>query len=586
MLWFHLKRVTCCLLFVSLFTFLIIPISSHSINENISFNPQYTLFSPISINDDSDFITYGFPGNGSVVTPYLIENYSITSTIGIGIHIEDTTKHFQIKNCHIEARESGIKLENVANFTAIIENNTCEGYGTSLPPDYNGCIAVLNSNHILINNNTCFNYLGDAILVRESNYVSITNCNIYDSNYGISAVGDYHFIFNNTLHDIENDKIGISGNHVSIINNTCLEASENSGWGIIAIRSSWCHVANNTFLNTDTCIEFYQTAGGPSSYNTIEDNVCINSGWNSIEFYTVGTETKNEYNIIRNNLCINSYLSGIVLDCCYNSEVYNNEISGAKETGMIVYKSPYTTITNNIVASNLYSGIILDDSRFSTVEDNIIVNNRDGGIDVHNSSYSLFTNNLIEASSVGSGLSIFDSDDCLINKNLLKSNSIHGLEVVDSQYLLIEENILDKNKKNGIRIINGSQIQISENILTFNYRYGIYLDEFSSNIEIFQNNFTFNNLEGTSQAFDAGSENYWYSRNLKVGNWWRDWDNNGSYEIDGPSESVDRYPSGPSIISPEATDETRFSLDFFLLIPFLIIFRVYLQKRKSRMRKI
>jgi parallel beta-helix repeat protein len=584
-LWFYMKRIFCCLLFVTLFSILAIPIIANSETSAKEFRVQYTPFSPISINDDNDFISYGFPGNGSIFSPYLIENYSITSTLGIGIHIVDTTKHFLIRNCYIEAYESGIKLENIANYTATIENNTCEGYGSSLPSDYNGGITVLYSNHMLINNNTCFNNLAEGIHVRNSNNVNITNCNVYDNTAEcILAVGDYHFIFNNTLYDVDDDKILIEGNHIRIINNTCLEGNEHAGWGVLAIRSSWCHVANNTFLNTDTCVEFYQTAGNPSSYNIIEDNVCINSGWNSIEFYTVGTETKNEYNIIRSNFCINSYLSGIILDCCSNTEIYNNEISGAKETGILVYSSPFTTITNNIVASNLYTGISLYNSRFSIIEDNIIINNRDGGIGIHNSSNSFFINNLIEASSVGSGLSIFESDVCLIKKNLLKSNSIHGLEVVDSKYLLIEENTLDKSKKNGIRIENGSQIQISENTLTFNYKYGIYLDEFSSNIEIFQNNFTFNNLGGSSQAFDAGSDNYWYSGDLKIGNWWNDLRGNSSYEIDGPSESQDLYPKGPEIEIPteDPTDKTKQSF-FFILLTIIPLMVLYSRKRsKSR----
>ena len=84
-----------------------------------------TPHSPIIITCDGNFSDYGFPGNGSAVNPFIIENYNITTNDEIGISILDTTKFFIIRNCYIDAYRRGIDIENTAIGTASIINNIC-----------------------------------------------------------------------------------------------------------------------------------------------------------------------------------------------------------------------------------------------------------------------------------------------------------------------------------------------------------------------------------------------------------------------------------------------------------------------------
>ena len=83
----------------------------------------YIVHAPISITGDFGFDFYSFPGNGTKTNPYIIENLNITY-LHKGIEIFDTTKHFIIRNCYIETGDSGIELNDNANGTATLINNT------------------------------------------------------------------------------------------------------------------------------------------------------------------------------------------------------------------------------------------------------------------------------------------------------------------------------------------------------------------------------------------------------------------------------------------------------------------------------
>ena len=109
-------------------------------------------FTPIAIWDDSDFVDYEFPGDGSQSNPFRIENYNITTRVTNGIYIFSTTKHFVIRNCLISSTYIGINIENVAKSTATIENCTVNGqfYGISVTNSVNTTIRdnILSDNYV------------------------------------------------------------------------------------------------------------------------------------------------------------------------------------------------------------------------------------------------------------------------------------------------------------------------------------------------------------------------------------------------------------------------------------------------------
>jgi hypothetical protein len=75
-----------------------------------------------------------------------------------------------------------------------------------------------------------------------------------------------------------------------------------------------------------------------------------------------------------------------------------------------------------------------------------------------------------------------------------------------------------------------------------NDEYDIYCMFDSSFNHFYHNNFFDISPVYNSQAFDEGSNNFWYNATLSEGNFWSDWSGVGHYEIDGATNSTDLYP--------------------------------------------
>ena len=77
----------------------------------------------ISIHNDVELESYSVSGDGGSSTPFIIRDLDIDTGSTIALRIEDTTKHFEIRNCTLTAMY-GIYLDNVTGGTSRIENNT------------------------------------------------------------------------------------------------------------------------------------------------------------------------------------------------------------------------------------------------------------------------------------------------------------------------------------------------------------------------------------------------------------------------------------------------------------------------------
>lgn len=219
-------------------------ISNQQNSNSISF--FYTPHTPIKITHDDNFTHYGFPGEGTSENPYIIEGYNITSTNEDGICVTYTTKHFVIKDCYIDAYYNGIFVDNVANGTVTIINNTCIN-------NYYG-ICLESTDNSIVENNSCSNneYIG----------IQVSLCS-----------------------------------YSAIINNTC----NNLGWeGVQMYGSSFLTVTNNTLHNNDKGVTFWETESCVFSYNYIRD--CYEHG------IFMGSASKD--NIIHNNAFVNNNLGG------------------------------------------------------------------------------------------------------------------------------------------------------------------------------------------------------------------------------------------------------------------------------------
>ena len=129
----------------------------------------------ISINNDTDFVNYGFPGAGNQSDPYVIDGFSFNETGYFGISIKNTTKYAIIQNCEFYNLYLAISLENIENGTIKMINNNFKYNLIS--------IESYESDSININNNTIDSGINGILVIgSENNEIAnntIKNCLSY-----------------------------------------------------------------------------------------------------------------------------------------------------------------------------------------------------------------------------------------------------------------------------------------------------------------------------------------------------------------------------------------------------------------------
>ena len=279
---------------------------------------EYTSHSPIIINYESDFQTNGIPGDGSPSTPYLIENYNITTDINFPITINNIQAHILIQNNYFNGLSSsvrGINLINVSN--CIIQSNIIEH---------------------------CFKgiYLGT-----KCSNILISQDIISETNDGAIQVDEESF--NNT---IEKNQIYYSANAGIKITDRCYDnlVSENSVYntqsgGAIFMHSSEATISDNYFFQGDRGIYFVENNNSIISNNIITGSI-------------VGIQLFNSsHNLLQNNTIIDSLSSGFQLEGDSNNFTENVIMYGEGNSGILLAGGSYNYILNNVVFNCTWIGL-------------------------------------------------------------------------------------------------------------------------------------------------------------------------------------------------------------------------------------
>ncbi|TES83550.1 MAG: hypothetical protein E3J91_02525 [Hadesarchaea archaeon] len=189
------ERMKCATLFgIFLLSVSLLAINIGTIQAQVE---TLTPHAPIYIEGDGSFTpTNGVNGGGSgtQLDPYIIENFIIDASSAYGIHIENTTKYFVIRNSLVEnggGSYYGIYLDNVIN--GKIENNTCENNNEGIYLSY--------SDNCTIDNNTCENNYHGISLWSSSDNNILDNNTCGNNYYGIhlKSSPNYNTIFHNYL---------------------------------------------------------------------------------------------------------------------------------------------------------------------------------------------------------------------------------------------------------------------------------------------------------------------------------------------------------------------------------------------------
>ena len=150
----------------------------------------------IEILSDDDFVSQGWPGEGTSEEPYVIEDLNIMTywSEPIGILIRNTRAHFTIRNCTVVDYDdtvdgTGIHLWNVTN--GLVLNNTISLglYG----------VHIQSSSFCSLFNNSFAQYT-DAIRVEDSTDLTVVQNRITGNEAGMRLLSaDLSVVRNNTL---------------------------------------------------------------------------------------------------------------------------------------------------------------------------------------------------------------------------------------------------------------------------------------------------------------------------------------------------------------------------------------------------
>ncbi len=369
-------------------------------------------FSYIYINDDSDFVDYGFLGNGTIDVPYLIQDMILSddSPTESSIKIEDTTKYFIISNNTITAINSnGIYIDNVASGTGNISNNTINFLGEF----YIG-IRIIACDGLRIENNS-IEYCGKAIDLWWCEEIEIYNNEIKHCTVGLIGTGvDFVKFEYNLMYSIDH-AIGFyfGSSYITIKENNLIRVTS----GISFLKTAYSEISSNYIQSQNECgISFSESTNNfvhnntienasigieirtGSDHNIISENKLLTSFQNSlfVESSDYITCTKNNFSessydgifvnyaskiLFQNNDILASGLNGIYLRKSFEIYIGKNFIANSEKNGIYSTNSSKVVITFNYFFYNFEYGVFLDyQSYFNVIHHNEFVNNNQDGI--------------------------------------------------------------------------------------------------------------------------------------------------------------------------------------------------------------
>lgn len=472
---------------------------------------------PIEISDNSDFTLYGFSGNGSIFSPYLLENQDID----LGLYIHNTSAYFVIRYCNISFEN--LACEWISN--GVIEE--CSFASTA-------ALYILSSENVIVNENVfSSSELPEALWMGDCRDSIVSENEFLSSDTGLTLE-----ICNNTI---------ISDNHFI-----------NDNLGLILDSSAYVTVIGNEFTDCGLEMQFWNYP--QSLFYSYQELVRL--PYNITNNLVNGKDIGFFQSLSSAEVNLAQYGQAILLSC--NDTLISGGDFQNCSTGIQIIHSNNCTVESSNVSECYWGGVHIQDSTNITLENCFITHCHYNGVYAEDSTgITLRACHVVSCSGNGVSLAFspfFTAVDCVIEDNLhnginptynsssetvirsiIRGNLWTGLYLSDNSTSI--GNTITRNYV-GINIF-GSHCFVYNNTITYNNSTGVlieypwygYYEGFAAYNRIYNNSIGWN---GYSNAIDYGRFNSW-DDGSSVGNSWSDYYGIGVYEIEWTS--IDHYPS-------------------------------------------
>ena len=220
---------------------------------------------------------------------------------------------------------AGLTLTNSSNltFSNIELTPKAQGaYGITLGGDSN-----IRFDHLNIHASATVD--GNAVLIRDSRNVSVTNSDIHNIGTGISYINsDTVMLSGNTLHNIQSDGIHGGGtSNITITGNTFTDFSPKAG-------------------DHPDAIQFWTSGTTTSAHDiTITNNIITRGAGAAVQGIFLGNEKMLEYKnvTITGNAVVGGLYNGIFVVDASNAKIEGNLVQGYNDINSWIYLSKITT---------------------------------------------------------------------------------------------------------------------------------------------------------------------------------------------------------------------------------------------------
>lgn len=371
----------------------------------------------IEITNNTDFIKFGFTGNGTIDNPYILDNQSLIDVgylTSVLLSISDTDAYFSIRNCTMESSGTVISLSNVTHCT--ITNNT---FNTA-----QSGIGVFSGSHLNFSYNT-FRTTMDSIWVQGADNITINNNQVYDALEGF----DLGMITND---DCSHNQFFNSGIRLSRsgfftgINNTIFGKDIFYGYGLTSSDQNMLPIDPGQII-LDNCqdiiVENYTISNAnigiqliSSDRITLFKNNISNNGINGIK-----VDTNSDYvDII--NCTINNNIYGISVTWGKNVTVENCTIRYNQE-GLFNHLGTHFLVQFNDISDNWNNGIyFMTDGHYSDFYNNTIARNNRGILFIESENITLTHNSISESTTYGLELRTNTLNTLILNNSFVNNN--------------------------------------------------------------------------------------------------------------------------------------------------------------------